>query len=62
MPEYAGPEATRNGLWLGTDLDHQFAELLKALGVGATEVLRTAGLVGRRSVDANQGRGRQSPY
>jgi hypothetical protein len=31
---------------LGTDLDHQFAELLKVLGIGATEVLRTAGLAG----------------
>lgn len=44
---------------LGTDLDHQFAELLKALGVGATEVLRTAGLAGHCSVDADQGGGRQ---
>jgi hypothetical protein len=40
---------------LGTDLDHQLAELLKILGVGATEVLRAAGLVEHRSVDANQG-------
>jgi hypothetical protein len=32
---------------LGTDLDYQLADLLKALGVGATEVLRTAGLVGQ---------------
>jgi hypothetical protein len=31
---------------LGTDLDHQFAELLKVLGIGATEALRTAGLAG----------------
>jgi len=38
---------------LGTGLDHQFAELLKALGVGTTEGLRTAGLAGHRSVDAN---------
>ena len=33
---------------LGADLDHQLAELLTALGVGATEVLRTAGLAGHR--------------
>ena len=33
---------------LGTGLDYQLAELLKALGVGATEVLRTAGLAGHR--------------
>jgi hypothetical protein len=46
---------------LGTDLDHQFAELLKALGIGTTEVLRIAGLAGHRSVDANHGRGRQNP-
>jgi hypothetical protein len=46
---------------LGTGLDHQFAELLKALGIGTTEVLRTAGLAGHRSVDANHDRARQSP-
>ena len=40
----------------GAGLGHQFAELLKALGVGTTEVLRTARLAGHRSVDANQGR------
>jgi len=38
---------------LGAGLGHQFAELLKALGVGTTEGLRTAGLAGHRSVDAN---------
>jgi len=45
---------------LGTDLDHQLAELLKALGIGVTEVLRIADL-SAPGVDANQGKGRQNP-
>jgi hypothetical protein len=35
---------------LGTGLDHQFAELLKVLGIGTAEVLRAAGLAGQTSI------------
>jgi hypothetical protein len=34
---------------LGTDLDHQLAELLTALGVKATEVLYPTRVAGRRA-------------
>jgi hypothetical protein len=39
---------------IGAGLDRQLAELLTALGIGATEVLRSAGTGRQHSVGANQ--------